>query len=87
MGIIVDIRLASLDDVRDIVEVHCSDVDKWYKWVNGRKIEDRYENLSVKDKFLIPLKLLHPMLFGLKADGNILWRKIGLRKLRSIFLN
>ena len=51
MGIIVEIRLASLDDVKDIVEIHCSDVDKWYKWVNGRKIEDRYENLSVKDKW------------------------------------
>ncbi|RLG84639.1 MAG: GNAT family N-acetyltransferase [Thermoprotei archaeon] len=46
----VEIRLASLDDVKGIVEVYCSDVDKWYKFINGRKIEARYEDLSIIDK-------------------------------------
>ena len=47
----VEIRLASLDDVKGIVEVYCSDVDKWYRFINGKKVEARYEDLSVIDKF------------------------------------
>jgi len=47
----VEIRLASLDDVKEIVEVYCSDVDKWYRFINGKKVEARYEDLSVIDKF------------------------------------
>ncbi|WFO74827.1 GNAT family N-acetyltransferase [Desulfurococcaceae archaeon MEX13E-LK6-19] len=45
------IRMASLDDVKGIVEVHCSGVDKWYKWVDGRRIEASYDELSVLDRW------------------------------------
>jgi len=45
------IRLASLDDVRGIVEVHCSSIDKWVKRINGEEVEARYEELNVEERF------------------------------------
>ena len=45
------VRLATLDDVRGIVDVHCSDVKRWYKRVGGRRAEARYEDLSVEERF------------------------------------
>ncbi len=45
------IRVASLDDVRGIVEVHCSGVGEWVKRVDGREVEARYEDLSVEERF------------------------------------
>ncbi|RLF01311.1 MAG: GNAT family N-acetyltransferase [Thermoprotei archaeon] len=46
------VRLASLNDVREIVEVHCSDVEKWFRWVSGRRIEAEYEELSIEERFM-----------------------------------
>lgn len=46
------LEIASLGDARGITEVHCSDVDKWYKWKGGKKVEASYEELSVEERFL-----------------------------------
>jgi len=43
----IEVRVADIDDVKGIVEVYCSSVEKWYKNVEGRQVEARYENLSV----------------------------------------
>jgi len=43
----IEVRVADIDDVKDIVDVYCSSIEKWYKNVEGRSIEARYENLSV----------------------------------------
>ena len=48
----LNIRIASLEDVRGITEVHCSDVDKWYKWKGGKRAEASYEELSIEERFL-----------------------------------
>jgi len=48
----LEIRIASLDDVKGITEVHCSDVDKWYKWEGDKKVEASYGELSVEERFL-----------------------------------
>ncbi|HDH07022.1 MAG TPA: N-acetyltransferase [Thermoproteales archaeon] len=48
----MEIRLASLDDVKGIVEVHCSDVEKWFRVVGGRRVEADYGSLSVGERFL-----------------------------------
>lgn len=32
----ISVALAFLDDVKGIVKTHCSDVDKWYKWINNK---------------------------------------------------
>ncbi|MET1159808.1 MAG: GNAT family N-acetyltransferase [Thermoprotei archaeon] len=45
------IRKASLDDVKGIVDVHCSIVDKWYKFTNGKRVEASYEELSVVERW------------------------------------
>jgi len=46
------VRLASLNDVREIVEVHCSDVEKWFRWTNGRRVEAEYEDLRIEERFM-----------------------------------
>jgi len=45
------VRKASLDDIKDIVEVYCSSVDKWFKYIDGRRVQAKYEDLSVSEKF------------------------------------
>ena len=45
------VRTASLDDVRGIVDIYCSDIDKWIKRVNGREVEARYEELSIEERW------------------------------------
>ena len=47
----LSIRLATLNDAEGITEVHCSDVNRWYKIVNGRKVEAKYDELTVEDRF------------------------------------
>ena len=42
---------ASLDDVKDIVEVYCSSIKEWFKYVNDRRVQARYEDLSVSERF------------------------------------
>ena len=49
MGIVV--RKASLDDVKGIVDVNCSGVVKWYKEVDGKRVEASYEELSVEERW------------------------------------
>ncbi len=34
-----------------IVEVHCSDVEKWYKIEGSKKIEARYEELTISERY------------------------------------
>ncbi|RLE84381.1 MAG: GNAT family N-acetyltransferase [Thermoprotei archaeon] len=46
------VRPATLDDVRSIVEVHCSDVEEWYRLVGGARVRAPYEELSVGERFL-----------------------------------
>ena len=45
------IRLASLDDVKGIVDVYCSNIDRWIKRVDDREIEVNYNDLSVEERF------------------------------------
>jgi len=47
----VVVRRATLDDVKGIVEVHCSGVSKWYRFLNGVRVEAEYDELSVADKW------------------------------------
>ena len=47
----VKIRLASLDDVKDIVDIYCSNVDHWVKHINGKEVEVRYDDLSVVERW------------------------------------
>jgi len=47
------VRKASLDDVKGIVEVYCSSVKEWFKYVNGKKVRARYEDLSVSEKLIM----------------------------------
>ncbi len=49
MGLVV--RLASLDDVRAVTEVHCSDVKKWRKRIGNEWVKASYEELSVGERF------------------------------------
>ncbi|RLF06018.1 MAG: GNAT family N-acetyltransferase [Thermoprotei archaeon] len=46
------VRRATLNDVRGIVEVHCSDVREWRRLVEETGARASYEELSVEDKFL-----------------------------------
>ncbi len=45
------VRKASLEDVKGIVEVYCSGVEKWFKQVKGQKVETRYEDLSIAERW------------------------------------
>ena len=47
----INVRKASLDDVKGIVDVNCSSVDKWFKYVNGKEVEAKYEELSIEERF------------------------------------
>ncbi|MGQ4834200.1 MAG: GNAT family N-acetyltransferase [Candidatus Asgardarchaeia archaeon] len=47
----IQIRPATLTDVKGIVEVHCSDIEKWYKYVNHKKFESQYAQLSIEDRW------------------------------------
>jgi len=38
--------------VQGITEVHCSDVEKWYKWKGSEKVEASYRELSIEERFL-----------------------------------
>jgi len=48
----VDIRLASLNDVKGITEVHCSDVKVWRKRINDKWCPASYEELSIEERFM-----------------------------------
>ncbi len=45
------IRVATLDDVRGIVEVYCSSIDRWTRRVDGKELEARYEDLSLAERW------------------------------------
>ena len=45
------VRTATLNDIRGIVEAHCSDIAEWFKWRDGRRVRARYEELSVEEKY------------------------------------
>jgi len=47
----LNIRLATLDDAKDITEVHCSDVEKWVRVKNNEKVEARYEELTIAERY------------------------------------
>jgi len=48
---LIDIRYASLNDVKQITEIHCSDVEKWIEYSKGGAEAD-YKELTVEDRFL-----------------------------------
>ena len=48
----VSVRRAREEDYAEIVEVHCSDVDKWYRYSEGEKIEASYEELTPFERWL-----------------------------------
>ena len=45
------IRIASLDDVKDIVEVYCSSISRWIRYINGREVEARYDDLTIAERW------------------------------------
>ncbi len=45
------IRKASLDDVKGIVEVYCSSINKWVKRIGDKEVEVEYEDLSVVERW------------------------------------
>jgi len=47
----VRVRKATLDDIGGIVNVHCSDVEKWFKIVNEKNVKAKYEELSVAERW------------------------------------
>jgi len=47
----LDIRLATLDDVKGITDVHCSDIDKWFKIEQGKKVAVPYDRLSIWERY------------------------------------
>ena len=47
----IHVRLASLDDVPDIVKVYCSSVSKWVRRIGEKEIEVRYEDLTVDERW------------------------------------
>ncbi len=50
-GMAVEVRVASLDDVRGIVDVYCSGVDRWFRWFGGGRVEADYGDLGVVDRW------------------------------------
>lgn len=46
------IREATIDDVEKIVEIHKSDVKKWYKIENNGLVEANYDELSIDERWL-----------------------------------
>jgi len=48
----LDVRLASLDDVKGITEVHCSDVKMWRRRVGDKWVPASYEELSIEERFM-----------------------------------
>jgi GNAT superfamily N-acetyltransferase len=49
---LIEVRLATLNDIEGIVEVHCSDIDKWYRDIHCEKIETDYKDLTIIERFL-----------------------------------
>ena len=49
---LINVRIASLDDVRGITNVHCSDITEWYKWIGNKQATAKYEELSISERFL-----------------------------------
>ena len=50
-GMAVEVRVASLDDVGGIVDVYCSGVDRWFRWIGGGRVEANYGDLGVVDRW------------------------------------
>lgn len=49
----IQIRIASIDDAKDIVAIHLSGIEKWYIWRDGEKIEATYRETTQLDRFLM----------------------------------
>lgn len=47
----INIRVASIDDVEGIVQVHCSGIDRWVRHTNAGAVEVNYDDLSVAERF------------------------------------
>jgi|GEM_PF-2342760 len=48
----IQVREARKEDFMDIVEIHCSDVEKWYRYIGNKKVEAHYEELTPFEKWL-----------------------------------
>ncbi|WP_240910562.1 GNAT family N-acetyltransferase [Thermococcus sp. GR6] len=48
----LNVRIASLEDAAGIVDVHRSGVERWLKREDGRVREARYEELSIRERYL-----------------------------------
>jgi len=48
----ISVRKARKEDYTGIVEVHCSDVEKWYRCVGSEKVEASYEELTPFERWL-----------------------------------
>ena len=47
----INIRVAYIDDVEGIVQVHCSGIDRWVRHTNAGAVEVNYDDLSVAERF------------------------------------
>ena len=47
----VEVRVAKLEDAEEITQVHCSDIQKWYRKVDNEKIETNYEDLDIVERW------------------------------------
>ena len=47
----IRVRIASLDDVKGIVDTYCSSIDKCFKCINGEKVEVKFKDLSIEDRW------------------------------------
>ena len=47
----IHVRLASLDDVLNIVKVYCSSISKWVRRIGEKEREVRYEDLTVDERW------------------------------------
>lgn len=47
----IRVRIASFDDVKGIVEIYCFSVSMWTRYINGREVKARYEDLTVAERW------------------------------------
>jgi len=47
----ISVRVASLDDVKGIVNVHCSGIERWVRRVDGKEVEVTYDELTVEERW------------------------------------
>ena len=74
----MEIRYGRLEDTAGITEVHCSDVDEWHHYKNGKRtVKATYEELSILERYLhggpwMSVESCAVHLNSLLLEGNII---------------